>query len=140
MSIFVVDASVGMKWFVPEFYSTDAVRLQDPACQLHVPTLFDVEMANILWKKSLRAELKRDEADDILNQFLQLPLTRHAVAPLLSSAFDLAAQTQRTVYDCLYLVLAIDLGGQMVTADQKLYNALSATAWNPHLCWVGNIP
>jgi predicted nucleic acid-binding protein len=51
MSAFVVDASVGIKWYVPEVYDADARRLQAPAHELHVPTLWDVETANILWKK-----------------------------------------------------------------------------------------
>jgi predicted nucleic acid-binding protein len=118
----------GLKWFVPEVHSADAQRLQDPAHELHVPTFFDVEMGNILWKKLQRGELTRDEADDILNQLPGLPLTRHAVAPLMSAAFDLSVKSKRTVYDCLYLALAMQLGGQMVTADQRLSNALAATA------------
>jgi predicted nucleic acid-binding protein len=48
MSLFVVDASVGVKWFVPEVHSDAARRLQDPVHQLHVPTLFDVEIGNIV--------------------------------------------------------------------------------------------
>ena len=42
MTPFVVDASVGLKWFIPEVYESDAQRLQNPAYQLHIPTLFDV--------------------------------------------------------------------------------------------------
>ena len=140
MTVYVVDSSVGMKWFVPEVHSSDAQRLQNPTAELHVPTFFDVEMANILWKKIQRDELTRGEADDILNQLPHLPMTRHAEAPFLSIAFDLAAQTQRTVYDCLYLALAIQLGGQMVTADKRLSNALSGTSWDTHICWVEDIP
>jgi len=44
MSVFVVDASVGLKWFVPEVHSPDALRLQDPTHQLHVPAFYDVEV------------------------------------------------------------------------------------------------
>jgi predicted nucleic acid-binding protein len=50
VSLFVVDASVGMKWFVPEVFTPDALRLRGGGHALHVPTLFDVEVANILWK------------------------------------------------------------------------------------------
>jgi predicted nucleic acid-binding protein len=46
LSLYVVDASAGIKWFVPEIDSDAALRLQDPAHQLHVPSLFDVEVAN----------------------------------------------------------------------------------------------
>jgi predicted nucleic acid-binding protein len=33
----------------------------------------------------------------------------------------------RSVYDCVYLALAVRLGGQMVTADDRLVNSLAAT-------------
>jgi predicted nucleic acid-binding protein len=69
-----------------------------------------------------------------------LPLTRHPEAPLLASAFDLADRTQRTVYDCLYLALAVQLGGRMVTADLRLCNALAGTPWAALVCWVENVP
>jgi len=140
MSVFVVDASVGLKWFVPEVHDADARRVQDPAHELHVPTLFDVEIGNILWKKLRRGELTRAETDSILAQLPPLPLTRHAELPLLAAALDLADRTQRTVYDCRYLALAVALTGRMVTADQRLFNALAATPYAAHLCWVGDVP
>ncbi len=140
MSVFVVDSSVGLKWFVPEVYQVDAQRLQNSAHELHIPTLFDIEMGNILWKKVRRGDLSRGEADTVLAQLPLLPVTRHAEASLLTPAFDLVNATQRTVYDCLYLALAIQLGGRMVTADQKLFNALTATSLAAHLCWVEDVP
>jgi predicted nucleic acid-binding protein len=140
MSVFVVDASVGLKWFVPETYDADARRLQDPTHELHVPTLFDVEMGNILWKKVRGGELTRAEADSILAQLPLLPLTRDEALPLLAAAFDIADQTQRTVYDCLYLALAVSLAGRMVTADQRFFNALATTPWATYLCWVEDVP
>ena len=140
MSVFIVDASVGMKWFIPEPYEADALRLQDPAHELHAPTLFDVEIGNILWKKVRAGDLTRAEGDAIVLQLPMLPLTRHEALPLLSAAFDIATQTQRTVYDCLYLALAVNLGGQMVTADQRFFNALSSTRWAASLCWITDIP
>jgi predicted nucleic acid-binding protein len=140
MSPFVVDASVGVKWFIPEVYDADARRLQNPAYQLHTPTLFDVEVGNILWKKSRRGELTRPNADFILGQLPLLPLTRHPEAPLLTVAFDLADRTQRTVYDCLYLALAVQLGGRMATADLRLCNALAGTPWAAFICWIEQVP
>jgi predicted nucleic acid-binding protein len=140
MSVFVVDASVGLKWFVPETHDADARRLQNPAHELHVPTLFDVEIGNILWKKVRNGELTRAEADTILAQLPVLPLKRHESLPLLPEAFDIADRNQRSVYDCLYLALAVDLRGRMVTADQKFFNALATAPWAAYLCWVADIP
>ena len=101
---------------------------------------FDLEIANTLWKKVRRAEITRADADLILAQLPGLPVTKHPEAPLLASAFDLADRTQRTVYDCLYLALAVQLAGRMVTADHRLYNSLAGTLWAPYLCWVGDVP
>ena len=35
---------------------------------------------------------------------------------------SLAFQTQRSVYDCIYLSLAVQLGTQVVTADERFWN------------------
>ena len=140
MTAFIVDASVGIKWFVPEIFQADAQRLQNSAYELHVPTLFDVELGSILWKKIRKGELTHPEADIILAQLPTVPLIKHAELPLLKSAVDLAVQTQRSVYDCLYLALATQLSALMVTADQKLHNALSTTPWAKDLCWIEDVP
>jgi predicted nucleic acid-binding protein len=140
MTLFVVDASVGIKLFLPEIHSAAAGRLRNPSFQLHVPGLFDVEIGNILWKKIRRGELTRKEADAILLQLPLLPLVRHVDAPLIPTAVDMACKIERTVYDSLYLVLALQLGGQMVTADERLCNSLSNTPWASSVLWVENVP
>ena len=138
MTLFVVDASVGLKWFLPEVHSAAAGKLQNPDFQLHVPGLFDVEIGNILWKKMRRGELSREETDAILTQLQQLPVVRHADGPLVPRAVDMAEKIQRTVYDCLYLALAVQIGGKMVTADERLYNSLSNTPWATSVLWIEN--
>jgi predicted nucleic acid-binding protein len=141
LSAIVVDASVGVKWFVPEVHAAEARQWRNGPDELHAPAFFfDLEIANILWKKVWRAELTRADADLILGQLSTLPITRHPESPLLASAFDLADHTQRTVYDCVYLALAVQLGGRMVTADQRLCNSLTGTPWAPSICWVGTLP
>jgi predicted nucleic acid-binding protein len=140
MSKFIVDSSVGLKWFVAEIHQKDAQRLQNPAYELHVPMFFDVEVTNILWKKARRGELTKAEVDTILGQLSLLPLNRHSEAQLLAEAFELAYQNDRTVYDSLNLALAIRLGGQAVTADRRLYNAIAATSLARHICWVEDVP
>ena len=66
MSDFVLDASVVIKCFVPEVHSAEARRWRTVAATFHAPTFFDVEMANILWKKVRRGELIKPQADAIL--------------------------------------------------------------------------
>ena len=138
--LFVVDSSVGIKWFIPEVHSSDALRLRAPGPSLHTPAFFDVEIGNILWKKVQRSELKTAEAADIISKLPALPISRHLVMPLIPRAFDLACETNRTVYDSLYLALAIQLDGRMATADQRLANALAATPYAVHVCWEEDLP
>lgn len=141
MSVVIVDASVGVKWFVPEVFAAEARQWRNGPDELHIPGFFfDLEIANILWKKTRRAEISRVDADLILAQLPALPLIRQPEGPLLSAAFDLADRTDRTVYDCMYLALAVQLGGRMVTADQRLHNSLARTPWSPYVCWVGDLP
>jgi predicted nucleic acid-binding protein len=141
LSTIIVDASVGVKWFLPEVHAAEARAWRHGGDELHVPAFFfDLEIANVLWKKVHRAEVSREDADLILGQLPLLPVSRHPEAPLLASAFDLADRTQRTVYDCLYLALAVQLGGRMLTADERLYHSLAATPFAPYVVWVADAP
>jgi len=56
VSRYVVDASVGIKWFVPEIHSDAARRLLTEDSILLVPDLFFPEIGNILWKRVRRGE------------------------------------------------------------------------------------
>ncbi|MGI8982484.1 MAG: type II toxin-antitoxin system VapC family toxin [Pirellulaceae bacterium] len=140
MSLFVVDASVAIKWFVPEILSPEAMAFRKSGHDFHAPNFFDVEITNIAWKKLQRGELTRQDADDIVQQLAILPVARHSETQLLAPALDLADKTQRTVYDCLYLALAQQIGGVMITADQKLANALAATPLAACIQYLGAMP
>lgn len=140
MSLFVVDSSVGIKWFVPEVLSPDALAFRNSGHELHVPAFFDVEITNIVWKKLQRGELTRQDAGFIVQLLPTLPVTRHSESPILAPAFHLACQSQRTVYDSLYIALAQRLGGVMMTADQRLANSLAATPWSPLVQYLGTVP
>jgi len=136
----VVDASVAIKWFIPEIHSDAARRLRSQDFRLHVPRLFDLEVGNILCKKIRRKELALNEAEEILGDLRQMPLLRHLDEPLTPLAFRLANTTRRSLYDSLYVALALTMRARFVTSDQKLCRALAKTAWETHLCWVEDIP
>src|SRR5207302_11151721 len=96
-SRFVVDASVAIKWFVPEVHAASASRLLDPANALHAPDLIFPEVGNILWKKVRRGELTEDEGREVLQGLAVVPMAVHPSPPLLSAAFEIAVRTGRTV-------------------------------------------
>ena len=132
----VVDASVAVKWFVPEIHSEAAVRLLDAEIALYAPDLISPEFGNILWKKVRRREIGRDEADEIMIAFARLPFEVRPSAVLLPSAFELAIELDRTVYDSLYLALAVAEECAWITADAKLHAAIVASGLAPHVQWV----
>ncbi len=140
MSVYVVDASVALKWYVPEVHTEDALRLLAPGHELHVPDLFQAEAGNILWKKRTRGELASHETRRIARAILAAPLTVHPTADLLEGALDLATWTSRSVYDALYVALAIALDVALVTADRRLSNALERTAVARHVLFVEDVP
>ena len=84
-------------------------------------------MCGILWKLCSRRLLTTDEARRIIDDFLSLPVEIHDSESFVALAFDIAAATGRTVYDSLYLALALETGGVMITADKRLVNALKNT-------------
>jgi predicted nucleic acid-binding protein len=50
-SVFVVNASVVIKWFVPEIYSDRARRLLAATHQYLSPDLLFPEVGNAIWKR-----------------------------------------------------------------------------------------
>lgn len=140
MSLQVIDSSVAIKWYVPEPHDAEALRLRTGGVALHCPDFLKIELAAILWKKIRRDGLPRSEADNILDDLAKIAVTWHPSDSLVPAAFNLADRTNRTVYDCLYLALAVQLDGVMITADEKLANALATTVWSRHVRKLQSIP
>jgi predicted nucleic acid-binding protein len=58
----------------------------------------------------------------------------------VSAAFDIAHRSDRTAYDSLYVALAVQLGAMLVTADDRLVNALAGTPWAGHVMRLALVP
>lgn len=140
MTRYVVDASVVIKWFIPEIHAEAALRLHDSRYRLHVPTLMTLEIGNVIAKKIRRAELTRHEGETILKELRHLPLQRHADDQLFPAAYELALDTHRSLYDCLYLALAEAVDGALVTADRKFYTAITNGPYGRRVSWVEDLP
>lgn len=137
----IVDARVVIKWHVVEVHTEAALRLlRDDAPSLHVPDLMFPEVGNILWKKVRRGDLTEEEARRIAHLMAMAPLEVHPSPPLLEAAHEIAMHTGRTVYDSLYVALAVRMDTRLVTADEKLYNALKDGPLGVHIVWVEEIP
>lgn len=135
----VVDASVAVKWVVPEEHSAAATRLLDEDREIWAPDLIWPEAGNVFWKKWRRGELRAEEADSLLRDLQRYPVRILSSEGLLAVAWEIASTLTRSFYDSLYLALAADRGCPLVTADRKLYNALSNGRSRVPLLWVEEI-
>lgn len=127
MKFIIVDASVAIKWFIPEIHGMAATYLLDVKFKLLAPSLIFAEVGNILWKKCRLNELAIDTANSILNDFRKMPFDIHENEILLDVAWQIATTYNCTVYDSLYVALAVIEKGILVTADTALYNTLRST-------------
>ena len=134
-----MDASVAIKWFIPEIHSDAALLVTRLHEHLHVPAFMVLELGSVIAKKIRRKELTRAEGSTILKELRHLPLQRHADERLFPAAYELALDTQQSVYDCLYLALAEVVEGRLITADRKFYRALAAYPFYDRLVWVEDL-
>ena len=133
MTQFVIDASVAAKWFLPpsgEPLAVEALRLlagyAQGRFQFAVPDLFWAECGNILWKAVRQGRWSPSVAEKAIRALKDQTFPTTSSLDLLEEAFSIAATFDRTVYDSLYVALAVRLKADMVTADERLANALAA--------------
>jgi len=117
----VVDASVVVKWYLPEIGSTEASVIRDDQRPKLAPDLLVVEFGNVLWKKVRRGELEALEALEVANAFTSAcPVILRPAIPFLPLALEIATRYQCTLYDALYLAVAVAEETIMLTADSHL--------------------
>ncbi len=140
MTLFVIDSSVAVKWFVVEPHTPEALAIyRDYLSGRHTllaPDFINAEIGNIAWKKYTRQQLSADDAQAVIDEFRELSFRLTSTADLLQEAYKLAVQYRRTVYDMLYVALSIRERCSFVTADEKLVNAIQANVNN--LIWLPN--
>jgi len=122
----VVDASVAVKWVVPEQGSKEAELLLDHG--LVAPDLLFAECANILWKKVRRGELTEDEAEIAGQTLEQADLTIVSARAYVIRATAIAVELDHPAYDGIYLALAEALQLRLVTADDRLIRKVGQSA------------
>lgn len=139
MSALVIDASVAIKWFLPEPRSINAIRLLDAGHTLVAPDLLFPECGNVLWKRWLRQELEADVIPALLSDLRRMYVTIVPTYTLTDEASRIAVTWRRSFYDSIYLALAVSCDGRMVTADEKLCNALKGTHLEQRVMMIGDM-
>lgn len=133
MITLVLDASVAVKWAMPgasEPLTNESLRLfqryRDGDVDFVVPDIFWAELGNVLWKGARRGRWSRNDAENTAADFEARRFTTVSSLALLPEALKIAFAYDRSVYDSLYAALAVQTGVDLITADERLANALAA--------------
>ena len=88
----------------------------------------------MLWRYVEQAGLPRVEGEEIVRELVEWEPVRLLRSSLfVRAAMEIAATYHRTVYDSLYLAVAVYEDTAMVTADRRLANSLAATPLARHV-------
>jgi predicted nucleic acid-binding protein len=113
----VVDASVGLKWVLPEPDSSLAEALVRIEPDLLVPDFWLNEATNVLWLQVRRSLFTPEEARQGLALLrAQVEPTPTAEMRLHEVALDIGMAVNLSTYDTLYLAFAIAVGADAVIA------------------------
>jgi predicted nucleic acid-binding protein len=125
VSIFVVDASLVMKWFVPEVHSDAARRWLVASHDYVAPDLLYPEVGNAVWKKVRRKELSRTQGQELVADLSRIAVEPFAMGEMLPDALALALAIGTTVYDAMYLTLAVRLDTSVITGDDRFADRIA---------------
>jgi predicted nucleic acid-binding protein len=96
--------------------------LQAAEIDLHTPALCDVEVAAAVRRGLLTRRLTAMRAAHAVEDYLDLPLSRHGHQSLLGRVLQL--RSNFSAYDAAYVALAEQLKGELLTADEALARAV----------------
>jgi predicted nucleic acid-binding protein len=127
---------VALKWFLNEPLAEASAGLLALPDRLIAPELLLSEVTHALLKRYRRGELENDEIESAVSRLPEL-VSIVSAASLNLNALEIAKAYDRSAYDALYVALALKQECRLVTADERLYNALVG-AYPTSLMLLGN--
>ena len=124
---FVLDCSVTMAWIFQDEATEATDRLRDALLDTRafVPALWPIETANALLAATRRGRVAQDEWPGIRAHLDALPIEVDPVSAsrTWSATLDLADAHALSVYDAMYLELAVRMQMPLATLDRALLGA-----------------
>lgn len=135
MTLFVVDASVAVRWLVALPHADQARDLLGH--RLMAPELIQAEVGSALVKLVRAKVLTRRDGEEAFDDFFRAPIRIVPAHGVAQQAMKLALQAGLSFYDCLYLALAEAAQGQFATADARFWTAMQDTPHARHIYFIG---
>ncbi|HKO05252.1 MAG TPA: type II toxin-antitoxin system VapC family toxin [Candidatus Acidoferrales bacterium] len=115
----VLDASAAIEWLLQTRAGFRVAELLFSKPQVvHAPHLLDVELLHVLRRCEAEGTIRPPRAQEALQDFLDLPITRHSHEHLFWRIWDL--RDNLAAYDAAYVALAESLGATLLTCDAKI--------------------
>jgi predicted nucleic acid-binding protein len=131
----VIDASVIVKWYLPEIYSEESLKLLDEY-EIHTVDVAIPQVATALSKRIRTGEVKGHEGKRIMENLVKLPIHFAPMDTLASNAIELGSITSRSFNESLYFVLALRRQTKLITADFRWYGMLSTGKLKKYVAFV----
>ena len=124
---FVLDCSVTMAWVFPDEATEATNQLRDALVESRAfaPSLWPVEVANVLLVATRQNRIRLDDWREIRASLEALPIEIDPVTTFRAwgTSLELARTHQLSVYDAMYLELAMRLQLPLATLDRALHRA-----------------
>ena len=126
----VVDASVAVKWFVPERGSDKALRLRElylnEALEIIAPTLICYEVANALRFHPYH-RLSQKELLKAIAALKDMQITVEPTTKTWFKAFEISVLNDISIYDAIYLATSMSFNTKLITSDKGMVEKLSGS-------------
>lgn len=127
MAEFVLDASVVMAWCFEDEANiyADAVLDRLRENRALVPSIWPLEVANVLVAAERRKRITKAEGVHFIELLRQLPIQVDLSSEqrIFDAVLNLACEHTLSTYDAAYLDLAMQTGHQLATLDSALRQA-----------------
>jgi predicted nucleic acid-binding protein len=125
----VLDASVVLKWYLPdEDHGRAALELLKrylaDDLEIIAPSLLEYEIINGLFVAQKRSRLQEEVIIAALEGFMNLGIRMVGVSGFYPRVISFCRDFNRSAYDASYLALAEVEQIPFITADQNLFNAV----------------
>jgi predicted nucleic acid-binding protein len=132
--VIVVDASLAVKWFLPERGAEAAAALLLEQGEIIGPDMLAVEVHATLVRGANMVKSNRLEAEAAILRFQtmidsgEVTLMR-SLPNQIERAATLALNLGHPLKDCIYLALAMELGCDLITCDER-FAAKAKEVWD----------